>query len=207
MRNINPNFLTALSQSRDSGIVPRQFLFIETKEISTGAIVRIGFWNGDEDINITVISPTTGLQEVRQYYGAQNLKISPIPRNSKLEIEEVTATLNQISVQAQTAVRGYDLRLSKAEIHECLMNGRDPISPPECVFLGEIDAAPLNTPEVGSEGNISITMVSDAISMLSIVNPLLSSNEGQKLRDINDNWGKFASTVAKWDVPWGRKQK
>ena len=207
MRNISPNFLAALSQSREKGLEPRRFLFIQAKRIDEGSPASSGFWTGDDNINISVISPITGNLEARQYYGAQNLSISPIARNSKLETEEIEATLNNISIEAQTAVRGYDLRLAKAEIHEIIFNGREPVSAPEPVFLGEIDAAPINTPEVGSEGNISITMVSDAISMLSISNPLLSSFEGQKIRNVNDTFGIFASTLSKWDIPWGKKQK
>ena len=205
MRDINPNFLAALSQSRDTGLEPRRFLFIQAKRIDNGEQVSIGFWTGDDDINISVISPITGNLEARQYYGAQNLSISPIARNSKLETEEITATLNNISIEAQTAVRGYDLRLAKAEIHEIVFNGREPVSPPECVFLGEVDSAPLNTPDINSEGNISVTMVSDAISALSISNPLLSSYEGQKLRNANDTYGLYSSTLGKWIVPWGKK--
>lgn len=207
MRNISSDFLQALLKAQDNGIVPRQFLYINAKDALNNAPVSIGFWNGDHDISISVLSPITNLLEARNYYGFQNLSISPIVRNSKLQIEEVTVTLNHISPEVQQAARGYDLRLAKAEIHECVMDGRSPISPPECVFLGEVDAAPINTPEVGSEGEISLTLVSDAISMLNIPNPLLSSFEGQKQRNPNDYFGKYASTVSKVDIPWGRKKK
>lgn len=207
MRNISPTFLDALMRSQETGIAPRQFLFIQAKEFVTNFPMNIGFWTGDEDITITVVNPVTGLPEARDYFGSQNLHLSPIARNSRMEIEEVVATLSQITMEAQLAVRGYDLRLAKAEIHECVMDGRAPIAPPECVFLGEIDAAPMNTPEVGQTGEFSITLVSDAISMLNKTNPLMSSFEGQKQRNPNDYFGMFASTVSKVDIPWGRKKK
>lgn len=207
MRDISPSFLDALMRSQETGIAPRQFLYINAKRTEDNSPVSIGFWNGDDDITISVVSPITNLLEARNYYGFQNLQISPIIRNSKLQIEEVTVTLSQITNEAQQAIRGYDLRLAKAEVHECIMDGRSPVAPPECVFLGEIDSAPLNTPEAGSDGNISVTMVSDAISMLNITNPLMSSFEGQKLRNPNDHFGKYASTVSKVDIPWGRKKK
>ena len=207
MRNIDPNFMAALSSAPETGLEPRRFLFINAREISTGSPVTIGFWTGDEDINISVISPVTGATDARSYYGTQNLTFSPLARNSNLETVEVTATLTQISAAAQTAVRGYNLRLAKAEIHEAVFSGKNPVSSPECIFLGEIDSAPLTTPEVGGDGNISITMVSDAISMLSISNPLLSSHEAQKLRNVNDTFSIYASTIREWDVPWGQNKK
>lgn len=209
MRNISTAFFNALSTSRDTGCAPRQFLYFTAKNRTDGTPVSIGIWGGDDDIAITVISPITGLPEARTYIGAQNLIVSPIVRVTDATIQTVTITLSQISPTTQQLLRDYDLRLGKVEIHEMLLVPRSNqvVSPPEIVFLGEIDKAPLTTPAVGQDGSIDINAVSDAISLLSIKNPAKSSFEFQRRRNPNDNFGKYSSTVATWNLPWGTKTK
>lgn len=198
--------MAALVSARDHGIVPRRLVYFYAKERDTGNPVELGVWTGDEDMSIEVISGTTGSVVSRSYYGALNLVVPEIPRVSDMTIQSVTISMSQIADITQALVRGYDLRLGKVEIHDLLLDpaSRLPVAPAEIAFLGEIDAAPINTPAAGEEGDISITIVSDAISMLARTNPQKTSYEGQKRRS-NDQWGKYKSTVAAWTVPWGQK--
>lgn len=207
MRSISPLFHDALLNARDKGITPCQFVYITAKQRSDQLPVSIGIWGGDEDINISVLSPVTGLLEARTYYGQQNLEVSPIVRSSDLNIQQVNITMTHLSPVAQRISREYDVRLGKVEIHEIVMDGLMPVSPPEPIFLGEIDQAPLTTPSVGGDGQIELTAVSDAISMLTISNPLKSSLEGQKSRNPSDDWGLYSSTISTWDIPWARENK
>lgn len=209
MRNISAAFFNALNASRDTGISPRQFVWFTVKDRATGLPVNAGFWTGDEDIAITVISPITGLPEGRTYFGAQNLFISPIVRVTDATIQSVSISLSQISPAAQQLIRGYDARLGKVEIHEMLIQPRSNqvVSPPEIVFLGEVDKSPITTPSIGEDGSLDITAVSDAISMLSIKNPAKSSAEFQLRRNPNDSFGRYSSTIATWNIPWGTKTK
>lgn len=206
MRDISPIFHQALIDAQDNSIKPRKFVYVTGKLISNGSPATLGFWSGDDDINISVLSPITGLLEARTYYGQQNLEVSPIVRSSDLTIQQVDVSLTQLSPVAQQLIREYDIRLGKIEIHEIVLDGLMPVSPPEIIFLGEIDKAPLTTPSIGQDGEIKITAVSDAISMLTITNPMKSSLEGQKSRDVNDHWGIYSSTIKTWDIPWAREK-
>lgn len=206
MRNLDTSFADALNASRDSGIVPRTFVYVTAKDRDTGAPVSIGLWSGDEDVDFTVISGVTGLPVTRSYYGAVNLSVSSIPRVSDLTTQTVTIEMSQVAEITQLLVRGYDVRLAKVEIHEITLDtsSRLPSAVPDIAFLGEVDGAPIDTPAVGQDGRITISLVSDAISMLERVNPAKSSAEGQKRRS-GDQWGKYSSTVGSWKIPWGQE--
>lgn len=206
MKNTSTAFLAALTGARDGAIVPRWFAYFTAKTLDTGLPISLGLWSGDEDINISVISGTTGLPEARTYYGAQNLEVGTITQTADLTIQTVTVTISQIASASQQLVRGYDLRLAAVEIHAMAfdMVSRQPVSNPEIAFLGLVDEAPIKTPKVGDEGDIEISCVSAAISMLERTNPIKSSYEGQK-RHNGDEWGLYSSTVASWTIPWGQK--
>ena len=208
MKNINSGMLAALVAGPDSGVVPRRFVWLTGKDRASGTAASIGVWSGDETIDATVVSGTTGLLVARTYFGAGTLlSVSSIPRVSDLTIQTVTIDLSQIATAAQQAVRGYDLRLGKVEIHDMALDpvSRNPAGVGEIVFLGEIDGAPISTPAVGGEGSIRLKVRSDAISMLERSNPRKSSYEGQKRRQ-GDEWGKYSSTIDSWNVPWGQEK-
>lgn len=206
MKNISSAFLSSLEAVRDGSIIPVQFVWFQAKDRASGNPAELGLWTWDEDIQATVLSGTTGAPVSRTYYGAVNLEVSEIPYVSDLTIQTVTVSMSQIADATQQLVRGYDLRLAKCEIHEMTYNPSTGqlSSDPELAFLGQVDSAPITTPKVGEDGSIDISVVSDAISMLSRVNPRKSSYEGQKRRS-DDEWGKYSSTVATWDIPWGKK--
>lgn len=205
MKNISSSFLATLEAARDGGIVPRRAVTFTAKDRTTGQAVEIGFWTGDEDVTMAVISGLTGTEEVRSFYGALNLSIGEIPRVADLSTQTVTIEMSQIADAAQAVVRTYDLRLAKVEIHDILLDIRSgrPVSAGEIAFLGQVDEAPINTPVAGESGSISIGVISDAISMLSRTNPQRSSYQGQ-LRRSGDEWGKYSSTVGTWSIPWGQ---
>ena len=205
MRNLSPAFLAALQAAQDGGIVPVRLVWVQAKDRATGLPVEVGFWSGDEDQEITVVSGSTGLPVVRLYYGAVNLDISEITYVSDLTIQTVTVSVSQIADIAQQLVREFDVRLAKVEIHEMCIDPETGqlAAMPELAFLGEVDGAPIRTPAAGGEGSIDFAVRSDAISMLTRRNSRKSSHEGQRLRS-GDEWGKYSSTVATWTVPWGK---
>ena len=208
MRNADPAFVAALAGARDTGIVPRRFVYFTVREWNTGLPFGLGVWTGDDDVTVSLQSGLTGDTVTRDYHGDGNvLQTSPIPRVADLTIQTVTITLSQIADVTQLLTRGYDIRLGKVEIHDALLDPktRQLISAPQIVFMGEIDGSPIATPKAGEDGTIEIKAVSDAISMLTRKNPAKSSYEGQKRRG-GDEAGKYSSTIATWRIPWGEKQ-
>lgn len=205
MKNSNVAFNNAMVLAQDTGIIPRQFLYVKNiKPIGGGAPESFGLWTGDEDVTFTVIDGETGLPVERDYYGAVNMVIDHIPRVSDMTIQSIEIQVSQIATITQLLVRGYDVRLARIEMHEMALDNitRLPISDPEVIFLGQIDGAPIETPGVGEDGVITFSINSDAMSMLSRVNPRKSSYQSQHRR-MGDEFGKYAGVVKNWPIKWG----
>lgn len=206
MRDVDPEFIKALIEAPDRGIVPRRLVSVTGREWSGESDAGLmSFWTGDEDVEMTVVSGLNGLPSARLFYGAVELRVGSIPRVSDLTIQTITVSLNVFADPVAQLVRGYDIRLAKVEIWDMLLDptSRRPISTPQLVFLGEVDGSPIETPEVDGEASVKLKCVSDAISMLTRKNYTKSSYEAQKLRG-GDEWGKYANTVKTWRIPWGQ---
>lgn len=205
MKSVSAEYMTALTGAPERGVVPRRLVTIYAKERDTGLIVRRGLWTGDDDVDLDVISGTTGTVETRSFFGGVGLVVGDIARVSDLTIQTVNVEMSQISEITQQLVRGYDVRLAKVEIHDLLLDTRSraPVAPGEITFLGEVDGAPIETPAAGGMGRITLRVRSDAISMLARTNPQKASYEGQKRR-ANDQWGKYKATSGSWEIPWGQ---
>lgn len=207
MRNVDSAYLAALVGARDNGIAPRRFFWITARRFDNDSVESFGLWTGDEAISLSIQSAATGATVTREYHGAGLiLDIGSIPRVSDLTIQTITVDLSQVADHVQAIVRGYDLRLAKVEIHEATLDPatRELAAPPAVAFLGEVDGSTIETPAMGGEGSAKLTLVSDAISMLARKNSRKSSYEGQKRRG-GDQFGRYASTVATWTIPWGEK--
>lgn len=204
MKDVSTEFQDALSQAQELGLVPRRLLWVYAKERSSGNTVELGIWNDIDDITIEVKSGVSGIVVTRPYYGNVSLSVPEIVRVSDLTSQTVPVEMSQISDVTQNIVRTYDLRLARCEIHDLLLDPstRAQVAPAEIAFLGIIDEVTVDTPEAGSSGNITLSIISDAIAMLSRVNPFKSSYEGQKRRG-DDQWGLYSNTIAKWTIPWG----
>lgn len=206
MKNVSAAYQAALLGARDGSLVPVTFVWFQAKDRATGLPVERGFWTWDEDVQVTVLSGTTGLPVNRTYYGAVSLEVSDIPYVSDLTVQTVTIGMSQIADAAQQLMRGYDMRLAKCEIHEMTFDTLTGqlSSAPEIAFIGEVVGAPIKTPAIGKDGSIEVSVISDAISMLTRTNPAKSSHEGQRRRN-GDDWGINSSTIKTWGAPWGKK--
>lgn len=205
MRNPSVAFNAALLAAKDSGIVPRRFLYVRAKDRETGEPAEIGLWTGDDDVSVTVRDGQTGSLVVRTYYGmGTTLKIPEISMVSDLTIQTVACEISQIDAVTEQLVRGYDVRLAKCDIHEGLLSTetRQLVDNPEIAFLGECDGSDGETPAAGGEGKFTLEIVSDAIRMLTRTNPRKRSYEGQKRRS-GDDFGLYSNAVAAWKVAWG----
>jgi len=198
----------ALQGARDNGIVPRNFLWLTVKELGTGVAASFGLWSGDDPIEITVISGTTGLPVTRTYVGGVNLEVGEITRVSDLTVQTLEISLSGISDSVKNIIRNHDARLAKIELHACQLDtvSREPVDAPEIDFLGELDGAPIETPAAGGEAKVELRIVSDAISMLTRTNPRKRSYEGQKIRS-GDELSRYSNAVGSWQVMWGEVQQ
>lgn len=193
-------------QSR-KGVIPRNFVWITAKNISTGATESIGFWNGFDTETVSVISGKTGLPEERTYHAFGSLlSIDRIQRSPELNIRTIRLSLSQVSPAVQQAFRGYDTRLAPIEIHRGFLDldTRKLIASPVVRFVGWINKAPITTPAVGGEGSVSVQVVSHT-RMLTRINPAKRSDESQKKRS-GDRLRRYAGTANQWEFWWGEKK-
>lgn len=201
MQTLDPNFVADLQAAPDKGIAPVHFLYVLAKNRTTGAAVPFGLWTGDQDISQQVQLPTGGTS-TRDYYGGNNLHVDPITYSGELVDEPINVSMSQIAPAAQELVRGLDLRLAYCEIHSTSLNGTVLFSIPQLQFIGRIDDAPIGTGEAGSDSNITLTIRSDIMSQLTMVNPAKSSDSHQKRRQEGDDFSKYSGVIKARDLQW-----
>lgn len=200
MNPYDSNTIAALSAA---GLIRRDFVFVRGKD-SSDAPVNFGMWNGEDDVTLNVVSAVDRTTEGRSYIGGGTLlNIDPIPLVMGLETRTINVTLSQIHSAVQTMVRGNNIRHAVAEVHRALFNiatGQIAAAPfPR--FFGKVDGAPIQTPPAGSEGSITLKLVSNTVE-LTRANPALKSDETQKLRS-GDRFRRYADASGEIDVWWG----
>lgn len=196
---------TAAHLQARAGTIPRDFLWIEGKNRETGAAESIGFWNDLDTVTVTVISGETGLPAARDYVGSGTLiSADAIPLVSDLTIRTIRIRLSQIDEGVAQAIRGYDPRLAHVEFHRGLFDPdtRNLVAPPLPHFLGRINAAPIQTPPAGSDGSITLSVVSHSRE-LTRTNAAKKSDETQKRRS-GDRFRRYSDVAGEWNVPWGQ---
>lgn len=189
-------------------IIFRDFLWLIPRDMSTGNPAPYGFWSGAGNISAQVINPLSGSAVTRNFEGAGALiSISDIPAVSTLEPQEVSIHISQLNDDAQSVVRGYDLKQGRVEIYSGYF---DPVSrallePAFCRFQGFVDFVEVHTPKEGDDGSIDLTCSSHS-SELRRTNPDTRSHDSQQLRLAGDGFFKDVTAVGDWNIFWGQKQ-
>lgn len=201
MQNLAPNFITSLQATREIGIAPVYFVWVNAKNRITGATETMGLWSGDEDIAQNVQTPTGGLA-TREYLGRVNLVIDGLKLVADLTDEPVTVSMSQIAPATQQLVRGSDVRRAYCEIHATSRVGGAFSSVPQLQFIGIVDDVEIGTPQVGGDGKIGLIVRSELMTQLLAPNPAKSSDSHQKRRQAGDEFSKYSGTVQARKVQW-----
>jgi hypothetical protein len=195
-----------LTNAPANGLVERKLVWFVVRDRATAAPIGRGVWNGSEDLAITVTSGITGLEETRDYYGAQLASVGEITCTADMTVQSCEIELTHIGDIAQQLVRQYEARLAQVEIHTLYLHPDTGMPVGTLLdWVGEIDKAPIRTPAIGGQGQIAIKTVSDIMSMLTRVNGRKSSYEDAKKYAGGDEISLYASTAGSWKVPWGQK--
>ncbi|QRY68203.1 hypothetical protein JVX98_07915 [Ensifer sp. PDNC004] len=194
---------SAYVQARQ-GVIPRSFVWITAKNRATGAPESIGFWNGEDTVDVTVMSGETGLPVTRTYHAwGSLLSVGQIKRSPEVAIRTVQIALSQVSAAVQQAFRGYNTRLAPIEIHRGFLDreSHQLIAPPVIQHFGFINKAPIKTPAKGGEGGVAVEVVSHA-RVLTRTNPAKRSDESQKRRG-GDRFRRYSGVAGQWEFWWG----
>ena len=182
-------------------LMSRVLFWITAKDRSTGSPVTLGFWNGDDNQNFTINAVA------RTYYGAGDLAnpSSPLVYQVGVKPTDFELVLAPLSQEVADAIRLYDCRMAAVEIHRAFF---DPLTgnlveEPTRVFKGQIEEAPLVTPEVNGTSTCTLKLISSAVNLTrSLV--LTQSDTYQQLRS-NDRFRRYVDVSGSVDVAWGQK--
>jgi len=202
-RSLSAETLAALAAR---SLVPRDFLWIVARTRDTGAPISVGFWSDLQNVTAQVIDPDTDLAVTRTFYGAGGLiSISDIPLVAVLTVQNVTISMSQLDEMVEQAVRDYDVKQARIEIHRGLFDpdSRTLVAPAFCRWVGFVDTIQIKTPAENEDGGVTLNCVSHTQEMVRS-NPDTRSHESQKLRDPNDDFFIDANVVGDWDHDWGQ---
>lgn len=203
MRSISVENQTALNARR---LMPRDFLWIIARDRDTGEPVPVGFWSDIENITTFVINPDTNLPVTRPYYGAGSLiQIDDIPSVSVIQVQDITIKMSQLDELVEQAVRLYDLKQARVEIHRGLLDPdtRNLVAPALVRYVGFVNSLRIETPEEGGDGGVFLSCTSHT-QELTRSNPATRSHEDQRLmRNSSDDFFIDAAVVSEWEIDWG----
>lgn len=202
MKSISPANQAALAARR---LMPRDFLTITARTRDTGAPVTVGFWSDVGNRSVLVVDPETGLPVMRDFYGSGALiGITDIPAIVGVSVETVTITMSQIHEMVEEAIRLYDVKQARVEIHTGLLDpdSRKLIAPAEPVFVGFVDKVEIRTPAEGGDGAAILTCASGTQELLRS-NPSTRSHADQQVRAPGDDFFIDAAVCPDWDHYWG----
>lgn len=203
MRAISVANQTALAQR---ALVARDFLWFVARNRETGDPVSVGFWSDLENVQAQVLNPDTLTAVTRNYYGAGGLiEIEGIPAVSTIQVQDVTIQMSQLDEQVQNAVRLYDIKQARVEIHRGLFDpvSRNLVAPAIVRFVGFVNLVDIRTPRENEPGGVQITCVSHTQELMRS-NPSTRSHEDQRYtRDPDDFFFADAGVAHAWDYQWG----
>lgn len=202
MRPISTENQLALSER---ALVARDFLWIVARERDTGDPVSVGFWSDLENITTFVLNPDTMLPVSRTYYGAGGLiSIDDVPSVSVLQVQDVHIRMSQLDAQVTQAIREYDVKQARVEIHRGLFDplSRDMVAAAFVRFVGFVNLVEVHVGAENEDGYVDITCVSHTQELMRS-NPATRSHEDQLLRSAGDTFFIDAAVVPEWDLDWG----
>lgn len=193
-------------------LVARDFLWIIARDRNTNNPQPVGFWSDVENATLLVVDPDTLLPVYRNYYAAGGLvEINVIPSVSVIQVQEVEIRLSQLDELVEQAVRLYDVKQARVEIHRGLFDpdSRQLVAPAFVRYVGFVNNLRITTPSENGDGGVYLSCVSHT-QELTRSNPATRSNEDQKVRNPIDTFFKDTAVVGEWEFDWGEirgKQK
>ena len=198
MRSLSP--VTQAWFDARNPIHAHALVWIEARHRSTDAVETIGLWTGDDHATFAVSG------QARTYFGAGNvLSLDPIRRGTGLQVRTQRVTLSGLTPETQMALRGYDARHARVEIHRALFHPDTGLllDAPHRLFRGTIDRLKIVTPARGETGKAEVELASAARALTTPVSRK-RSDASLRARNPADGFRKYASQAEAVETPWGR---
>jgi hypothetical protein len=200
MRDYSTTTLGYLAQR--GSVSMHALVWIVARNWDTGAEETIGLWTGGDHRDFVIGGAT------RTYYGRSSLmQIEPIRYGKGLAVRTQRLFFGGISEEVELAIRGYDTRHARVEIHRALFEPGTHllVDTPHRMFAGFIDRIRWPTPAKGGSERVEITLASAARSLTKGL-PRYRSDATLKARNPEDAFRKYATVSDQIDTPWGRKK-
>lgn len=187
-------------------ISARDFMTVYARSRETGDIVADSLWSDMGNVTANVVNPDTGQIESRDFYGSGNLvSISDIPLVSNLSVQNVNVELSHLATNAETLMRGYNVRQAVVQIFRGLFNTETGqlVTAAFPRFSGFIDGATIKTATENEEGQTAFTCASHT-QEITRANAETRSDASQRIRDGSDTFFLDAATTTEWKIFWGQ---
>lgn len=190
-------------RSRRISVHAEYLLWIGAKSRSNGAVMADGLWTGSGARRFTADST------VRTFHGNGILQIPAIHEEVGIQVRRLNLTLAGVTPASETIFKAYDTYNAAATLWRAEFDGdRNLIAPPERVWRGVVEGAPITTQAIGENGaaycDIDLTLMSDAWR-LTVIPPLTKSDAMQQARQ--GDQGRRYSNVFDATTQWGETQE
>ena len=187
-------------QSRE-GFRAQLLVWVQPRDRATGNRVALGFWTGEEDASFTIKGVS------RPYIGGGALaNVDPIVMRAGLEVRSQRIVLAPLFDAVALLLRGYDAFRAPIQIHRALFNPQSNalIAEPRLFWKGLIDSAPIQTPAIGGESSVEVSL-SSAAEALTHGLTLTRSDAVQSQRG-GDRFYRYKDVSGAVSVSWGENR-
>lgn len=202
------NYPAAIMDALAAGaLVPRDFLWIEPRNRSTGARMSWGAWSDLGTVSAQVNDPVSGVVS-RSFEGAGSLvAVDDVSMVAGLVVQTLSIQLSGIAAESEALIRGADVRLAPVSLFRGYLSPETMrlAAPAQAVFLGFVDQVSLTTPEEGGESAIALTCANH-VQELTRKGTATRSDADQRQRDAGDAFFSHAATVGTWQIKWQPKE-
>jgi len=196
MRSYSASELTYL-QSRTSYLV-RGLVLVQPRDRATGNRVYSGFWTGEDDRDFNINGT------MRSFVGGGGLRsLDAIVMQTGLTVRMQRVTLSPLLADVAQLLRGYDAWRAPTQIFRAFFDPLtgDAIATPRSIWKGVIDRSPIQTPAIGGEANVDLTL-SSASETLTRGLTLTRSDATQSQRG-GDRFYRYKDISGSVSVAWG----
>lgn len=183
------------------GLVARQLVWIEARNIASGLVEGLGLWTGEDETTVTIDGAA------RTYQGAGNiLELPPITAGPGLEVRTYPLSLSAIAPEVQDMLASYDTRFAAAEVHRAIYDPetRQMIGAPHRLFRGLVNGIEFPTEADGGTPACVVDLVSETRALTRTL-AAKKSDATQSLR-AGDRFRRYGDISGGVPVYWGEKR-
>lgn len=173
-----------------------------------------GYWDGPEDLTISVEDPSTGSTVSRSYYGGGRIiEVPTLVAAASLEVKTMDWVLSGSSEVVQSMLEAVDLKNAAIQWHQGYVNPTTElfINTPFTVYQGFVNgvSGDQSAHEVDGESypetHVTLTIASHTRQLTRSSSKTRSYAHGKERS--GDKIFKYTGSAHHWKIPWGTGKK